>query len=212
MRSFLRRLRSRGQGMNSFISYIDRSRFQHDPDRHPFFDSDLALFFDFRIRPRTRFDSKLGLILKDVKEDLLVQDLPVQSVRRITNRAREPLNLVLVTDNTTSVDSATKRAFFNIKSRVRFVKCLGDHATIASTHNKDTDGPSACVLCKSSGHTANYLGCPRASKRKINVKSTNNKKRAKHPRSRSRQIYHTQKHRRVPVTFRQTIASERYVR
>ncbi|GBP06443.1 Nucleic-acid-binding protein from transposon X-element [Eumeta japonica] len=33
------------------------------------------------------------------------------------------------------------------------------------TRNKDTDGPPACVLCKQKGHTANYLGCPRAPKR-----------------------------------------------
>ncbi|GBP04470.1 hypothetical protein EVAR_55305_1 [Eumeta japonica] len=32
--------------------------------------------------------------IEEVKEDLTVQDLPVQSVRRITNRAREPLDLV----------------------------------------------------------------------------------------------------------------------
>ncbi|GBP02271.1 hypothetical protein EVAR_85384_1 [Eumeta japonica] len=44
----------------------------------------------------------------------------------------------------------------------RCVKCLGDHGTAQCTRNKDTDGPPACVLCKQKGHTANYLGCPRA--------------------------------------------------
>ncbi|GBP17298.1 hypothetical protein EVAR_17787_1 [Eumeta japonica] len=29
----------------------------------------------------------------------------------------------------------------------------------------DTDGPPACVLCKQKGHTANYLGRPRAPRR-----------------------------------------------
>ncbi|GBP00713.1 hypothetical protein EVAR_76955_1 [Eumeta japonica] len=53
----------------------------------------------------------------------------------------------------------------NCFQRARCVKCLGDHGTAACTRNKDTDGPPACVLCKSSGHTANYLGCPRAPKR-----------------------------------------------
>ncbi|GBP33995.1 Nucleic-acid-binding protein from transposon X-element [Eumeta japonica] len=47
----------------------------------------------------------------------------------------------------------------------RCVKCLGDHGTAQCTRNKDTDGPPACVLCKQKGHTANYLGCPRAAKR-----------------------------------------------
>ncbi|GBP13521.1 hypothetical protein EVAR_6875_1 [Eumeta japonica] len=95
--------------------------------------------------------------IEEVKEDLIAQDLPVQSVRRITNRAREPL--VLVTANT-GTDTATKRSFYRIKA------CLGDHGTAVCTRNKDTDGPPACVLYKSSGHTANYLGCPRAPKRK----------------------------------------------
>ncbi|GBO99313.1 hypothetical protein EVAR_100861_1 [Eumeta japonica] len=38
------------------------------------------------------------------------------------------------------------------------------HATYA---HKDTNGPSACVLCKQKDHTANYIGCPRAPKRAL---------------------------------------------
>ncbi|GBP93651.1 hypothetical protein EVAR_66721_1 [Eumeta japonica] len=83
--------------------------------------------------------------IEEVNEDLLAQDLPVQSVRRITNRVREPLDLVLVTANT-DIDTATKRCFYHIKGRARYVKCLGDHGTAACTRNKDTDGPPACVL------------------------------------------------------------------
>ncbi|GBP95902.1 hypothetical protein EVAR_83542_1 [Eumeta japonica] len=59
----------------------------------------------------------------------------------------------------------------NCFQRARCVKCLGDHGTAACTRNKDTDGPPACVLCKSSGHTANYLGCPRAPKRNTTQKN-----------------------------------------
>ncbi|GBP55025.1 hypothetical protein EVAR_46321_1 [Eumeta japonica] len=55
--------------------------------------------------------------IEEVKEDLLTQDLPVQSVRRITNRAREPLDLVLVTANT-GIDYETKRSFYRIKAAV----------------------------------------------------------------------------------------------
>ncbi|GBP86221.1 hypothetical protein EVAR_54837_1 [Eumeta japonica] len=36
-------------------------------------------------------------------------------MRRITNRAREPLALVLVTSNTMAIDNAIKPSFFNIK-------------------------------------------------------------------------------------------------
>ncbi|GBP81418.1 hypothetical protein EVAR_59420_1 [Eumeta japonica] len=152
------------------------------------------------------------LPLEEAKEDHLIQNLPIQSVHRITNRACEPLDLVLVTANTTSIDNATKRTFFNITSvcsltgikveqphkkripgqcfdcqlyghpsknyyqRARCVKCLGDHGTTACTHNKDTDGPSACVFCKSAGRTANNLGYPRPPKRKSIYKLINNKK------------------------------------
>ncbi|GBP26109.1 hypothetical protein EVAR_15122_1 [Eumeta japonica] len=139
--------------------------------------------------------------IEEVK-DQIAQDLPVQSVRRITNRAREPLDLVLLTADT-GIDTATKRSFYRIKAvcslsgikveqphkksipgqcfncelyghssknrfqRARYIKCLGDYGTAAYTRNKDTDGAPACALCKSSGHTADYLGCPRAPKRKI---------------------------------------------
>ncbi|GBP07603.1 Nucleic-acid-binding protein from transposon X-element [Eumeta japonica] len=137
----------------------------------------------------------------EVKDDLLSQNLPVQSVRRILNRFRKPLDLVLVSGTAEANDKATKAAFFKIRSvcslsgvkaeqprkralpgqchncqsyghssrhcfhSARCVKCLGDHGTAQCTRNKDTDGPPACVLCKQKGHTANYLGCPRAPKR-----------------------------------------------
>ncbi|GBO99771.1 Nucleic-acid-binding protein from transposon X-element [Eumeta japonica] len=137
----------------------------------------------------------------EVKEDLVAQNLPVQSVRRILNRFRKPLDLVLVSGTAEANDKATKAAFFKIRSvcslsgvkaeqprkralpgqchncqsyghssrhcyhSARCVKCLGDHGTAQCTRNKDTDGPPACVLCKQKGHTANYLGCPRAPKR-----------------------------------------------
>ncbi|GBP59385.1 Nucleic-acid-binding protein from transposon X-element [Eumeta japonica] len=133
----------------------------------------------------------------EAKEDLLSQHPPVESVRRIQNRFREPLDLVLVSGTA----EATKAAFFKIRSLcslscvkaeqlrkrglpgqchncqsyghssrhcfnpARCVKCLGNHDTAQCTRNKDTDGPPVCVLCKQKGHTANYLGCPRATKR-----------------------------------------------
>ncbi|GBP67923.1 Nucleic-acid-binding protein from transposon X-element [Eumeta japonica] len=141
------------------------------------------------------------LPVDEVKEDLIAQHLPVQSVRRIQNRFRKPLDLVLVSGTAEANDKATKAAFFKIRSvcslsgvkaeqprkralpgqchncqsyghssrycfhSARCVKCLGDHGTAQCTRNKDTDGPPACVLCKQKGHTANYLGCPRAPKR-----------------------------------------------
>ncbi|GBP85367.1 hypothetical protein EVAR_90660_1 [Eumeta japonica] len=56
------------------------------------------------------------LPIEEVQKDLLIQNLPVQSVRRITNRVRKPLDLVLVTAKTTSIEKATKRTFFNSTS------------------------------------------------------------------------------------------------
>ncbi|GBP43761.1 hypothetical protein EVAR_28936_1 [Eumeta japonica] len=82
-----------------------------------------------------------ALPIEEVNEDLIIQNLPVQS-------------------------------------RARCVKCLGDHGTKAFTRNKVTDGPPACVFCKSAGHTANYLGCSRAPKRQSTHKVSNNKKAA----------------------------------
>ncbi|GBP75081.1 hypothetical protein EVAR_48762_1 [Eumeta japonica] len=106
-----------------------------------------------------------GLPIEEVKEDLLAEDLPVQSVCLITNRAREPPTC---------------------------------------TRIKDTDGPPACEHCKSSGHTANYLGFPRVPKRKIIIPKNKNNKKALPPRpirprpaegpcARSQQICHTRK-------------------
>ncbi|GBP67376.1 hypothetical protein EVAR_43659_1 [Eumeta japonica] len=46
------------------------------------------------------------LPIEEVKEDHLAQNLPVQSMRQITYRAREPLDLVLVSANTPAVDNA----------------------------------------------------------------------------------------------------------
>ncbi|GBP66391.1 Nucleic-acid-binding protein from transposon X-element [Eumeta japonica] len=52
----------------------------------------------------------------EVKEDLVAQSLPVQSVRRILNRFRKPLDLVLVSGTAEANDKATKAAFFKIRS------------------------------------------------------------------------------------------------
>lgn len=59
-------------------------------------------------------------------------------------------------------------------ARPRCVKCLGDHATRACTKSKDT--PPSCVLCRQTGHTANFGGCPMApKKRRIVRPETTNK-------------------------------------
>ncbi|GBP57113.1 Nucleic-acid-binding protein from transposon X-element [Eumeta japonica] len=69
----------------------------------------------------------------------------------------------------------------NCFRKARCVKCLGDHGTAACTRNKETDGPPACVLCNTSGHTANYLGCPRAAPKKYPTPSRNNRDNNSHP-------------------------------
>ncbi|GBP35559.1 hypothetical protein EVAR_17421_1 [Eumeta japonica] len=63
----------------------------------------------------------------------------------------------------------------NCFQKAHCVKCLGDLGTATYTRNKEADGPSACVLCKTSGHTANYLGYPRAPKLKVKPKSNSKK-------------------------------------
>ncbi|GBP19283.1 hypothetical protein EVAR_79883_1 [Eumeta japonica] len=114
--------------------------------------------------------------IDEVKEDLLSQHLLVQSIRRIQNRFREPHDLVLVSGTAEANDKMTKAAFFKSGAYVSspaLKRCIPTNAPYPGsaitatqcTHNKDTDGPPACVLCKQKGHTANYLGCPRAPKR-----------------------------------------------
>ncbi|GBP94492.1 hypothetical protein EVAR_65852_1 [Eumeta japonica] len=93
----------------------------------------------------------------NVKTDL-ARKHSMRAVRRVTNRNREPLDLVLVSAHP-SVKDNVKATFFKIKT------CLGDHGTVACTRDKDADGPPACALCNTSGHTANYLGSPRAPKK-----------------------------------------------
>ncbi|GBP88720.1 Probable RNA-directed DNA polymerase from transposon BS [Eumeta japonica] len=63
----------------------------------------------------------------------------------------------------------------NCFRKARCVKCLGDHGTAACTRNKETDGAPACVLCNTSGHTANYLGYPRAPKNTRFIPNRNNR-------------------------------------
>ncbi|GBP39097.1 Nucleic-acid-binding protein from transposon X-element [Eumeta japonica] len=117
----------------------------------------------------------------EVKEDLVAQSLPVQSPRPTTRRLRPPSSKsgAYAPSPASKRSSPRKRALpgqchncqsYGHSSRhcyhsARYVKCLGDHGTAQCTRNKDTDGPPACVLCKQKGHTANYLGCPRAPKR-----------------------------------------------
>ncbi|GBP09243.1 hypothetical protein EVAR_4097_1 [Eumeta japonica] len=68
-----------------------------------------------------------------------------------------------------------------VQSHARCVKGPGDHGTTACTRNKDIDGPPACVICKSSGHTASYLGCPQVFTRKTNMSNNNNIKKKTPP-------------------------------
>ncbi|GBP19529.1 Nucleic-acid-binding protein from transposon X-element [Eumeta japonica] len=138
-------------------------------------------------------------LLDEVKNDL-VQKLLVRAVRHVTNRNRDPLDLVLVSADPSTKDNV-KAILFKIKTvcslsgikvelphkrssprqchncqlyghsskncfrKASCVKCLGDHGTAPSTRNKETDGPPAYVLCNTSGHTVNCLGCPCASKK-----------------------------------------------
>ncbi|GBP78250.1 Nucleic-acid-binding protein from transposon X-element [Eumeta japonica] len=67
----------------------------------------------------------------------------------------------------------------------RCVKCLGNHGTVQCTRYKNTDGLSACVICKQKGHTANYLRCLRVPK---GVPPPRKPRRAVHLRARSQTL------------------------
>ncbi|CAK1587851.1 unnamed protein product [Parnassius mnemosyne] len=48
----------------------------------------------------------------------------------------------------------------NCSAPPRCVKCLEPHNTKECPRPKDAESPPACVLCKQTGHPANYRGCP----------------------------------------------------
>ncbi|GBP33348.1 hypothetical protein EVAR_30938_1 [Eumeta japonica] len=103
------------------------------------------------------------------------QDAPASQNTKISKPANSSqTKKVIKAKAPTAAKVATDEADV-IASRARCIKCLADHGTTACTRNKDRDGPPACVLCKSAGHIANYLGCPRAPKRKP-TQINNNKK------------------------------------
>ncbi|GBP02295.1 hypothetical protein EVAR_85396_1 [Eumeta japonica] len=94
--------------------------------------------------------------LDEVKDDLLAQKLPVRAVRRVTNRNREPLDLVLVSADPSAKDSA-KAIFFKIKTvcslsgiKVELPHCSpGQLSDVrhCGVHQSKENGPPACVLC-----------------------------------------------------------------
>lgn len=60
----------------------------------------------------------------------------------------------------------------NCFAKPRCVKCLGDHGTPDCPRPKDRSlctEPPSCVLCRASGHTANYRGCPKAPRKNPGV-------------------------------------------
>lgn len=64
----------------------------------------------------------------------------------------------------------------NCTAAPRCVKCAGDHPTALCKRNAATDGPPSCILCSTSGHPANYRGCPRAPQPKIVRPAPSNKR------------------------------------
>ncbi|GBP83959.1 hypothetical protein EVAR_62401_1 [Eumeta japonica] len=67
--------------------------------------------------------------VEEVKGDLRSQNLPVQSICRILNHSREPLDLVLFSGTAEVNEKALKAAYYETKGQ--------------RTRNKDPDGPSA---------------------------------------------------------------------
>ncbi|GBP69392.1 hypothetical protein EVAR_54811_1 [Eumeta japonica] len=72
---------------------------------------------------------------------------PSSIERRITNCTREPLDLVLVTANTTSIDKATKRMFYNVKT-----ECSLTRIKVEQHHKKSIQGQF--FNCQLYGHSS----------------------------------------------------------
>ncbi|GBP23381.1 hypothetical protein EVAR_22239_1 [Eumeta japonica] len=87
--------------------------------------------------------------LDEVKNDPLAQKLPVRAIRReaIFSKSRR------------------RAPFQGLKWNYPTNEAHQGSVTTVNSQNKETDGPPACVLCNTSGHTANCLGCPRATKK-----------------------------------------------
>ncbi|GBP93507.1 hypothetical protein EVAR_98259_1 [Eumeta japonica] len=82
------------------------------------------------------------------QEDLVAQNLPVQSVRRILNRFRKPLDLVLVSGTAEANDKATKAAFSNQERMLPLRRQSGAARKRASRQ---------CHNCQSYGHSSRHL-------------------------------------------------------
>ncbi|GBP74838.1 hypothetical protein EVAR_55108_1 [Eumeta japonica] len=102
-----------------------------------------------------------GVLLSNLRfvNDIVLLARTLEDVRKIVKWSY-PIN-VPFPDSVINVSGHSSK---NCSNQARRVTYLGDHGTVQCTRDKDTDGLPACVLCKSS-HTANYLGCPSASKR-----------------------------------------------
>ncbi|GBP38286.1 Nucleic-acid-binding protein from transposon X-element [Eumeta japonica] len=85
----------------------------------------------------------------EVKEDLVAQSLPVQSVRRILNRFRKPLDLVLVSGTAEANDKATKAAFFKIRS-------VCSLSGVKAEQPRKRALPGQCHNCQSYGHSSRF--------------------------------------------------------
>ncbi|GBP58784.1 hypothetical protein EVAR_25857_1 [Eumeta japonica] len=111
--------------------------------------------------------------IEEVKENLSSQKLPVQRRKPLSSKSKacvpspelkrsSPANALYLGSVTTSNPTDTRP---NIVLNLRVALNAWETTAQRNTRNKDTHGPSACVLYKQKGHTANYQGCPRASKR-----------------------------------------------
>ncbi|GBP64243.1 Nucleic-acid-binding protein from transposon X-element [Eumeta japonica] len=87
--------------------------------------------------------------IEEVKEDLHSQNFPVQSVRRILNRSREPLDLVLISGTAEANDKTTKAAFFKIKS-------VCSLSGIRAEQPRKRALTGQCHNCQSNGHSSKH--------------------------------------------------------
>ncbi|GBP44558.1 Nucleic-acid-binding protein from transposon X-element [Eumeta japonica] len=105
-------------------------------------------------------EREIRVVLRGVPREIPVdevkegsQNLPVQSVRRVPNRFRQPLDLVLVSGTAEANDKAMKAAFFKIRS----VCSLSD---VKEEQPRKRALPGLCHNCQSYGHSSRHCFNP----------------------------------------------------
>ncbi|GBP78310.1 Nucleic-acid-binding protein from transposon X-element [Eumeta japonica] len=116
------------------------------------------VFHTYSLKEEREIRVVLRGVLRDipvdaVKEDLHAQNLSVRSVRRILNRFREPLDLILVSGTAEANVKATKAAFFEMRS-------VCSLSGIKAEQSRKRALPGQCHNCQSYGYSPRHCFNP----------------------------------------------------